>query len=205
MQEVQFWLNTPVSHPTSPSHPRSVGASLWMAFVSAATAVRCVLAAGRGIPSRHPCLFGFSRTALSLSPMCWVFERRAPLMLPVLLFLHWSWSFLVWDNLLNVILTLPHHLAVRVFVCIILPGQAMKTPCHSFALWCLLTQKTSAQCLALYPYSQLQRLIYHSSSYRGLENLIAVIWRPIIGFRRWNVAIDMQDKNVVGLSCTSSR
>jgi len=42
-------------------------------------------------------------------------------MLPVLLLLHWSRSFLLWDNLLDVILTLLHHLGVSFFVYIILP------------------------------------------------------------------------------------
>lgn len=102
----------------------------------------CLLAVGRGISSRPVYLvsveqpFCYHQGSEYLADML----SNWPLILPVLHHLQCSRS-LGWNNLLNVSLTLLHHVTVRFFVCIILPDWAMKTSCHNLPLCSLLRQK----------------------------------------------------------------
>lgn len=138
VQEVQFWLNTPVSH----SHLLILFMLLsgWCLFLQPQW--YSVFAGCRQRNSKQACLFGFTGTALLLSPRFWVFVRytvkltssACPTSLAVEQKLglgqsakcdsHSSASF---DH--------------QVFVYIILPDWAMKTSCHNFPLCSLLRQK----------------------------------------------------------------
>lgn len=111
----------------------------------------CLLAVGRGIPSRPVYLvsveqpFCYHQGSEYLADML----SNWPSLLLVLYHLQRSRS-LGWDNLLNVIFTLLHPLTIRFFVYMILPDWAMKTSCHNFPLCSLLRNFCCSKCLALY-------------------------------------------------------
>lgn len=146
VQEVQFCFNPPVSH----SHLLILLVLLsgWCLFLQPQW--YSVFAGCRQRNSKQSCLFGFSRTALLLSPRFWVFgwyavrltstpacptslaeEQKLGLGQSAKCDSHSSASF--------------HH---QVF-CLILPDWAMKTSCHNFPL-CSQKETSAAPCLALY-------------------------------------------------------